>query len=140
MAFCKNCGKSVDPNAAVCLACGFDPNAGASFCANCGTATVPGAAICTSCGYALSSASAGGEQKSKTTAGLLGVFLGWTGAHYFYLGNIPLAVAHLALVLLIICPPIGLFALIPNFIWGLVEGILILTGSINRDGKGRSLI
>ena len=67
-------------------------------------------------------------------AGLLGIFLGSLGVHNFYLGFTGKAVAQLLLTL------IGgwLFGLgaIAASIWGLVEGIQILTGSIKADAKG----
>jgi TM2 domain-containing membrane protein YozV len=60
--------------------------------------------------------------KSKTAAGLLGIFLGVFGVHNFYLGFTGKAVAQLLITLL------SLFILSPvTFIWGLVEGIMILT-------------
>lgn len=67
-----------------------------------------------------------GEQKSKMTAGLLGIFLGGLGVHNFYLGYTGKAIAQICLSL---CFGAGA-------IWGLIEGIMILTGSINKDAKG----
>ncbi len=72
--------------------------------------------------------------KSKVGAGLLGIFLGCFGAHNFYLGYTSKAVVQLLLTLL----SCGTLAIISE-IWGLVEGIMILTGSINQDGKGLPL-
>ena len=148
MSYCKNCGKQVDPNAAVCLVCGFAPDAGQSFCSNCGTATLPGAAICTNCGFALQAEAnvpaEGGEQKSKMTAGLLGIFLGVFGVHNFYLGRMTNATIQIGLgiggIVLTFCVGLGILLLIGSWIWGLVEGIMILTGSIKTDGKGNPLI
>ena len=71
------------------------------------------------------------EQKSKLAAGLLGIFLGAFGVHNFYLGKIGLAVAQL-LITVLSCGILG----VVSEIWGLIEGIMILTGSINVDGKG----
>jgi TM2 domain-containing membrane protein YozV len=70
-------------------------------------------------------------------AGLLGVFLGVIGIHRFYLGYTGIAVAQLVLGLLgfLTC---GITA-IASEIWGLVEGIMILTGSINKDAQGKPL-
>lgn len=75
----------------------------------------------------------GYQQKSKMAAGLLGIFLGSLGVHNFYLGNTGKAVAQLLLTLIgwIAC---GLGPIAAG-VWGLVEGIMILTGSINTDGK-----
>ena len=62
------------------------------------------------------------DQKSKVAAGLLGIFLGGFGAHNFYLGNTGKAVAQLLITLL------SLFLLSwISAIWGLIEGILILS-------------
>lgn len=71
------------------------------------------------------------QAKSKIAAGLLGIFLGGFGVHNFYLGYTGKAVAQL-LITLLTC---GFGAFISS-IWGLIEGILILTGSINVDGAG----
>lgn len=67
--------------------------------------------------------------KSKMTAGLLGIFLGGFGAHRFYLGYTAIGVIQLV-VSLVTC---GV-----GSIWGLIEGILCLTGSMT-DAEGRPL-
>jgi len=144
MEFCKNCGNAIEENAAVCMSCGFANGNGSAFCANCGNPATPGAAICTACGFALAGNSAavpiGTTQKSKMTAGLLGIFLGWSGAAHFYLGNTMLALAHLATLVVgligLACAGIGAFFLIGNFLWGVIEGIIILTKSDGTDAKG----
>lgn len=123
--YCKNCGASMDANAAVCVKCGVNKGMGASFCPNCGGATAPNAAVCLNCGSSLTAA-VGGEQKSKLVAGLLGIFLGGLGIHNFYLGYTGKAIAQ---IVLSFCFGIGA-------IWGLIEGIMILCGSIKTDAKG----
>ena len=77
------------------------------------------------------------QAKSKMAAGLLGIFLGTWGVHNFYLGYTTKAIIQ---VVLGVCGFItcGLTSL-GSAIWGLVEGIMILTGSINKDGKGMPL-
>lgn len=60
------------------------------------------------------------------TAGLLGIFLGGLGIHNFYLGYTGKAIAQIVLSL---CFGAGA-------IWGLIEGIMILTGTINKDANG----
>lgn len=72
----------------------------------------------------------GYTQKSKVAAGILGILLGTFGVHNFYLGYTGKAVAQLLLSLLtcFMATPI-------TFIWGLIEGIMILTGSIRTDGR-----
>ena len=125
--YCKNCGNLMDPNAAICVKCGCAKGTGASYCHNCGNPTVPGAAVCTACGSALATVNA--NSKSKMTAGLLGIFLGGWGVHNFYLGYTGKAIAQIALTF---CFGIGA-------IWGLIEGIMILTGKIDKDAKGNPL-
>ena len=73
---------------------------------------------------------AGAPLKSKLVAGLLGIFLGGFGVHNFYLGFTSKAVIQI-FVTLITC---GL-----GSIWGLIEGILIIAGSMNTDADGRPL-
>lgn len=72
--------------------------------------------------------------KSKIAAGLLGIFLGSLGVHNFYLGFTGKAIAQL-LISLLSCGTLA-FA---SGIWGLIEGILILTGSMNVDADGNPL-
>ena len=132
--FCRNCGNQMDNQAAVCVKCGVAVGQGTQFCPNCGATTVPGAAVCTQCGVALAQPVNPAAQKSKLTAGLLGIFLGSVGVHNFYLGYTGKAVAQL-LIAVLTC---GAGATVTG-IWGLIEGIMILTGSINKDGKGNPL-
>lgn len=73
--------------------------------------------------------------KSKIAAGILGILLGAFGVHNFYLGYTGKAIAQL-LITLLTC---GFGAFISS-IWGLIEGILILTGNINVDGYGNPLV
>lgn len=129
--FCRNCGNQIDDQAAVCVKCGVAAGQGTNFCPHCGAATVPGAAVCTQCGVALAQPIPQGAQKSKMAAGLLGIFLGAFGVHNFYLGYTGKAVAQL-LISVLSCG----FLAVASEIWGLVEGIQILTGSINKDAKG----
>ena len=72
-----------------------------------------------------------GVEKSRLTAGLLGIFLGAFGVHRFYLGYTSMGVLQI-LVTIATCG-IGGF-------WGFVEGILILNGrGITTDADGRPL-
>lgn len=88
------------------------------------------------CGVALSYVPVGYEQKSKIAAGLLAIFLGAFGVHNFYLGNTGKGVAQLLLTFFGSCFVVGPLA---AYIWGFVEGVMILTGSINKDSKGIDL-
>ncbi len=129
--YCKNCANPLGDIAAVCVKCGVARGQGASYCPNCGSASTPVAAICTTCGVSLGLPVSSSEQKSKIAAGLLGIFLGTFGVHNFYLGFTGKAVAQL-LITILSC---GILAAASS-IWGLIEGIMILTGSINADAKG----
>lgn len=68
--------------------------------------------------------------KSKNIACILALLLGFVGAHRFYLGYYKLALAQLALTV----ASAGFGAA-----WGFIESILIFSGNINKDGKGRPL-
>ncbi len=119
----------------VCINCGTPAGQGNLYCRNCGTLINSGAVICVACGCAVNNktvVTAG--TKSKMAAGLLGIFLGAFGVHNFYLGYTTKAVIQLLMTLLS-CGILG-FA---SEIWGLVEGILILTGNINTDAEGNPL-
>lgn len=128
--FCKQCGKPIDDGQDLCEDCkanlnqnqNANPNNGQTInvnvnSGNTNTNTNPNAA-----------------QKSKIAAGLLGIFLGSLGVHNFYLGFTGKAVAQL-LISILSC---GMLSW-ASAIWGLIEGIMILTGSINVDGNGNPL-
>ncbi|MCH8089815.1 MAG: TM2 domain-containing protein [Chloroflexi bacterium] len=70
------------------------------------------------------------SDKSRSTAGNLGIILGLFGAHRFYLGynNI----GKLQIVVTILTLGVG-------GLWGIYEGITILWGSEWRDSEGRLL-
>lgn len=76
--------------------------------------------------------------KSKMAAGLLGIFLGSLGIHNFYLGYTTKAIVQLLVTLLGGAITCGI-ASVAVYVWGLVEGIMILTGSINTDANGNPL-
>lgn len=72
--------------------------------------------------------------KSRVTAGILGILLGGLGVHNFYLGYTSKAVVQL---LLTVC---SCGALLPiSWIWGFVEGVMLLAGSTKQDGRGLPL-
>jgi len=124
----------MDDHATFCVKCGVATGTGNGFCPNCGTQSHPQAVACVNCGFNLGPA-VYGEQKSKLAAGLLGIFLGGLGIHNFYLGYQKKAITQL-----LICVVGGIItcgiAAIAVEIWGLVEGIMILSGNISVDGKG----
>lgn len=133
--FCKNCGNELADNAAFCVKCGVASGMGSSYCPNCGKPTMPGAAACTNCGVFLTQPTEASGQKSRLAAGLLGIFLGGLGIHNFYLGNTNRGLLQLLVSLIggIVTCGIASFAM---GIWGLIEGIMILTGNISQDGHG----
>ena len=141
--FCNNCGSQVDAAAAVCVKCGVAlhgaPGAAPGGYPGAVPGGYPGAAPggypgAAPGGYAMPP----NPLKSKLVAGLLGIFLGGFGVHRFYLGYTTIGVIQVLVTVVggIITCGIGWLA---GGIWGLVEGILILTGSINKDAKGRPL-
>lgn len=83
--------------------------------------------------------------KSKTLAGILGIFLGGFGVHNFYLGYTKKAVIQLCLalagIILAFCT-LGISSILNAgvAIWGLVEGIMILVGKIDVDANGNPLV
>ena len=113
--YCTNCGKEVAENQAVCLNCGNFTNNNQSNNNH-------------------SNNNYSNNSKSKIAAGLLGIFLGAFGVHNFYLGYTGKAIGQLLLTIL----SCGTLSFISG-IWGLIEGILILTGSISVDASGNTL-
>lgn len=116
MKYCKYCGNKLDENMDVCLSCGKlvnDKNESKSS-----NARVDGTPAL----------------KSKIAAGLLGIFLGAFGVHNYYLGYNGKATAQLLLTIL----SCGILSFISGT-WGLIEGILILTGTIDTDAYGNKL-
>ena len=119
------------------------------FCQNCGKEINEGADVCLGCGKQLrvvvtqtTTNVSGGPQKSKIAAGILGIFFGGLGIHNFYLGYTGKGVTQLLLTVLgipLAIILIGFFMIMAASIWGFIEGILILVGSIDRDGKGNLL-
>ncbi len=111
----------------------------AKYCSNCGKEVKEGADICLNCGKIINEQkrveiNRDPNAKSKIVAGILGILLGCFGVHNFYLGYTNKAIAQLLITLL------SCFILSPvSAIWGLIEGIMILTGSIDQDANGIKL-
>lgn len=127
--FCRNCGEELSDQAVMCVSCGCPPSSGDKYCQNCQIETNSAAEVCVNCGVKLAR-SIPANAKSKLAAGLLGILLGGLGIHRFYLGFTGIGVAQI-LVTLVTC---GFGAL-----WGFIEGILILTGSMKEDANGQPL-
>lgn len=117
-----------------CTNCGAEIKEGSSFCSKCGTKVGAKGSKKTVEGTVVNNTNPNVQPKSKIAAGLLGIFLGCFGVHNFYLGYNGKAVAQLLITVL------SCFLLSPvSAIWGLIEGIFILTGSINTDADGNPL-
>lgn len=107
----------------------------ANYCSKCGAKLKENADVCLKCGNLVIKDNPPRINKSKIVAGLLGIFLGGLGIHNFYLGYNSKAIVQLLLTVL------SCLLLLPiTAIWGFIEGILILTGEINKDAKGNSLV
>ena len=106
-----------------------------------GNELIPNMNFCSNCGNEVGKVSIektivnNEKPKNKTLAGLLGIFLGSIGVHNFYLGYTGRAVGQLLLTVL----TCGVLSFVSG-IWGLIEGIMILTDTITVDGKGNNLI
>ena len=74
---------------------------GQQTCPRCGTVNSGSALACSSCGVFLSqptpASTSARAPRSRVVAALLGLFLGFFGAQYFYMGRRPLGVLSLAL-------------------------------------------
>ncbi|MEG2348392.1 MAG: TM2 domain-containing protein [Clostridia bacterium] len=124
--FCRNCGKEIEDSKEYCAECEATMNT-----------KVVDEKVDVIKEVKNSTETVGTEdftRKSKIAAGLFGIFFGAFGVHNFYLGYTGKAVAQLLITVLtcgILSPISGL--------WGLIEGILILSGDIDRDEKGNLL-
>ena len=108
----------------------------AKFCSNCGSDLKENQDVCLNCGVSINknNNNTNPNTKSKIAAGLLGIFLGTLGVHNFYLGYTGKATAQL-LITVLSC---GILSVV-SAVWGLIEGIMILTGSITTDADGNQL-
>ncbi len=68
--------------------------------------------------------------KSRYIAAALGLFLGFAGAHRFYLGFYKMGFAQIAFT-----------AATQGYgvLWGFIESVLLFSGHISKDAKGRPL-
>lgn len=167
MYICKNCGQRyVTDEAVICVNCQTPKGMGNQFCPCCGSQMAPSMRICQNCGVDVMDYGHATGSKSKVAAGLLGIFLGCYGAHNFYLGYMKKGFIQLGCILgsIVLMFVIGILMgvsevsyndemlisstllmlvdmalMIGVQIWGFVEGIMILCGKINRDGKGMLL-
>jgi len=108
----------------------------AKYCSNCGKELTDEQDICLNCGVRVkkSTTSSDPNAKSKLAVGLFGIFLGAFGVHNFYLGFTGKAVAQL-LITVLSC---GILSPV-SAIWGLIEGIMILSSNDYKDADGNTL-
>ncbi|MEX0776969.1 MAG: NINE protein [Phycisphaeraceae bacterium] len=97
----------------------------------------------------------GAPVKSRLLAGIYALLLGWLGVHRFYLGFVTIGLFQLSLsaASIVIVVALGLAtgsqlitALISAmsvvaliWIWGAIEGMMILGGMMQHDGQARPL-
>jgi TM2 domain-containing membrane protein YozV len=118
------------------------------FCPKCGKETAENQAFCASCGASLTQAStpgapaavaAGISPKSRLATTLLAWFLGYFGAHRFYVGKTGTAVVMLILGIVgwatIWIFGLGLLFLIPVHIWAIIDFIFAVVGKMT-DSQG----
>lgn len=75
------------------------------------------------------------ESKSKILAFILALFFGPFGIHNFYLGYNGKAMTQLLLTIL----SCGLLSFFTG-LWSFIEGILILSGGLDKDASGKKLL
>lgn len=154
--YCTNCGHEMPDSANSCDRCGTKAGMSRAYCWRCALPLSPADNNCPRCGIAIppneafnaqtsqdptfqgppnyAPYTAYSQRKSRVAAGVLGILLGAFGVHNFYLGFTGKALAQLLLSVL----SCGALAVV-SAIWGLVEGILILTDKSYRDASGQFL-
>ena len=73
--------------------------------------------------------------KSRIAAGVLAILFGVFGVHNFYIGKTGLGIAQLAIT---VCS-CGTLAIVSE-IWGIIEGVRLLQGTIYTDGHGMKFV
>lgn len=135
---CTNCGQEINEHDRFCGNCGYKVMPVSKNCPNCGAILQEGARVCAYCGYEIPVQSQPIiHARSRIVAGLLGIVLGGMGVHNFYLGYSSKGFIQICMFFGGLFT-FGLSALIA-WIWGFVEGVLLLSGSIERDGDDHLL-
>jgi TM2 domain-containing membrane protein YozV len=132
--FCRNCAYPIDSSAPQCPRCGSPNGSGSNYCHACGHEALPEGGQCSFCGFAEPAAQAP-KGRSRVVAGVLGILLGALGVHNFYLGHVGKGMLQLMITLI----SLGTLGFI-SAIWGLVEGIMILAGTIVTDADDKLLV
>lgn len=153
MNYCTSCGNKLREGASFCTKCGKSLKVEKRFCTACGKELNENEKFCTACGKSVDSSNLNQVNtqtnnqvqlpividkpvgKTRTTAAVLAIFFGMFGVHNFYLGFYQKAAFQLCLTLL------SFFLFSPMIaLWGIVEGILIISNNIDKDAKGNLLI
>jgi TM2 domain len=74
--------------------------------------------------------------KFRILAGILAFLLGWLGVHRFYLGFYSIGFAQIIFTSITMVAGFGVGL---GVVWGFMEGFLLFTGHMHKDGKGRPL-
>lgn len=147
--YCSNCAAIIKKQAEFCEKCGAQvsrtsqtpaeeatkPGLDEMYCSSCGAIIKRQAEICVKCGVKVSGHAPVGtvmafSDKSRLTAGILGILLGGIGVHRFYLGNIGIGILQIV---------VSLITLGVGGLWGFIEGIIIIAGGNWKDAQGRPL-
>lgn len=80
-------------------------------------------------------AKAGTAVKHKYLAAVLALFLGWAGAHRFYLGYYKIGIIQIVVTTTLVVSGLAGFAIL----WGFFETVLLVGGHLDRDAQGRPL-
>ena len=145
--FCKYCGKEIEDGKEVCEECASketetkveenvvieEPKEETTNNETVNNETTSHTYVNTNSAETGNTNSGTKNAKSKVGAGIMGILLGAFGVHNFYLGYTGKAVAQL-LITVLSC---GCLSRVSG-IWGLIEGIMILTGDI-KDANGNEL-
>lgn len=131
--YCRNCGQQLK-NKDTCISCGFTKGSGNTYCFNCGH-KLPFSEIiyCQHCKTLLKKIEKPiihQPTKSRLISGFLQVFFGCIGLGRFYMNSYLIAVLQIIVSFL----TLGI-----GSIWGFIDGILILSKKINKDGNGCTL-
>lgn len=141
--YCKNCGNEMNENSAVCLNCGVAKETGNKFCSSCGASINENAAVCLACGASITEQNSNNSTgKTKLVAGLLAIFLGHLGIHWFYLGfknkgilNIVITVASALLAFI----GIGILGFIGLWVYNIITAVQIFQDK-QKDADNNNLV
>jgi len=146
--FCKNCGSQLDGN--FCSGCGASCaqpayQAGNNFAPAAGKSKIAAGLLAILVGLGIYNFYLGYTKKAviQLMLNIAGIFIYAVGFVMMMVGAVAMAdidVVVGAFVAGIFFSVVGIIPLLIAGIWGLVEGIMILCGSIKVDGKGQPLV